>query len=104
MTYLRSLFLNFLIVFFVNRIVPGIEISYYEEVPNIGADILFSIILGFLNASVFPLLFILEVPTTPFKLAVITFAITVVCFSAISIFPFGVQVIRPAGFIIGGLI
>jgi uncharacterized membrane protein YvlD (DUF360 family) len=104
MTYLRSLFLNFLIVFFVDRVVPGVVINSFEQVPNIGADILFSVILGFLNASVYPFLFVLELSATPIKMAVMTFVITFVGFTVISVIPFGVQVISPAGFIVGGLI
>jgi uncharacterized membrane protein YvlD (DUF360 family) len=98
MTYVRSLFLNFLIVFFIDRMAPGVEIDTFEQVPNIGADILFSIVVGFLNASVFPLLFILEAKITPLKMALFNLIITAVCFLAISIFPFGVRVVSPAGY------
>ena len=104
MTYLRSLFINFLIVFFVDRVAPGMEIDSFEQVPNIGADLLFSLIVGFLNASVFPLLFILEMNITLLRMGLMTFVITFVCFLAISIFPFGVRVVSPAGFFVGGSI
>jgi hypothetical protein len=51
MNYLRSFFLNVLIVFFVIRVMPGIKIDFFENVPNIGMDILVSLIVGFLNSS-----------------------------------------------------
>jgi len=102
MNYLRSLFLNFLVVFFVDRVAPGVEISYYEQVPNIGADILFSLIVGFLNASIFFFLALLEIKITRFKLALFSFVISFAAFIAIAIFPFGVQVVNAWGVIIGG--
>lgn len=102
MNYLRSLFLNFLVVFFVDRVAPGVEISYYEQVPNIGADILFSLIVGFLNASIFFFLALMEIKITRFKLALFSFVISFAAFLAIAIFPFGVQVVNAWGVIIGG--
>lgn len=102
MTYLRSLFLNFLIVFFVDRAAPGIEITEFEQVPNIWADLLFSIVVGFLNGSIFPLLYLLEIKVTVLRLALSSFIVTFASFGAISIFPFGVRVVSPWGFIVGG--
>jgi uncharacterized membrane protein YvlD (DUF360 family) len=102
MNYFRSLLLNFLIVFFVDRVAPGVEISYYEQVPNIGADILFSAFVGFFNASVFPFLAILELNPTNLKLALITGVISFLAFILIAIFPFGVSVVNPLGVIVGG--
>lgn len=102
MNYLRSFFLNFLIVFFVDRVAPGVEILSYEQVPNIGADILFSLIVGFLNASIFFFLVILELNITNFKLAIFGFVISFGAFFTIAIVPFGVQVVNPWGSILGG--
>lgn len=102
MTYLRSLFLNFLAVFFVDRVIPGMEIAYFEQVPDIGADIFFSIMVGFFNASIFPFLALMEVQVTNLKLAIISGVISFGAFTIISIIPFGVQVVSPLGFFIGG--
>ncbi len=104
MNYLRSLFLNFLVVFFVDRMGPGMRIDYYEQVPNIGADILFSAIVGFLNASVFPFLFILELNPTKLKIGIITFIISYTAFVVIAIIPFGVRVESFIGIVVGGFI
>jgi uncharacterized membrane protein YvlD (DUF360 family) len=77
MNYIRSLFLNFLVVFFVDRVAPGVEISYFEQVPNVGADILFSVIVGFLNASVFPFFVILELELTILQLFIPIFKMAI---------------------------
>ncbi|EKE08530.1 MAG: hypothetical protein ACD_17C00118G0006 [uncultured bacterium] len=103
MSYIRSFFLNFLIVFFVDRVAPGVMVMTYEDVPNIGADILFSLIVGFLNASVFFFLAILELKITHFKLAMTTFVVSFGAFLVIAMIPFGVRVVSPWGVVIGGL-
>lgn len=104
MTYLRSLFLNFLVVFFVDRVVPGLQINSFEGVPDIGADILFSVIVGFLNASIFPFLALMEAEATHFKLAIISGIISFGAFGIIAIVPFGIQVQSFLGFFLGGSI
>ena len=104
MTYLRSFFLNFLFVFFIDRISPGIEITYFEEVPDVGADLLFSILVGFFNASVFPFLSIMELKITKLKLALMTCVISFSAFAIIALVHFGVRVVNPAGFFFGGTV
>ncbi|OGN64696.1 MAG: hypothetical protein A3E80_00380 [Chlamydiae bacterium RIFCSPHIGHO2_12_FULL_49_9] len=104
MNYVRSLFLNFLVVFFVDRAAPGLEITYFEQVPNIGADILFSLIVGFLNASVFPFLTILELKVSKQKLALYTLIISFGAFGIIALIPFGVRVVSFLGFLVGGTV
>lgn len=103
MTFLRSLFLNFLAVFFVNRMIPGIEVNEFQQVPNFGADVLFSFVVGLLNALVFPFLFTLELTPTRMKIAVITFVISFAAFLFIAIVPYGVRA-NAGGVIFGGLI
>ena len=102
MTYLRSFLINFLFVFFIDRVSPGIEIIYFEQVPDIGADLLFSILVGFLNASVYPFFSLLELPVSKMKIAIITFAITFTLFGIIAVVPFGVRIVNPAGLFVGG--
>jgi uncharacterized membrane protein YvlD (DUF360 family) len=91
MNYIRSLFLNFLVVFFIDRVMPGVQVVNYEQVPNVGADILFALAVGFLNASVYPFLAILEISVTKLKLALFNFIISFVAFIAIALVPFGVH-------------
>lgn len=102
MNYVRSFFLNFLIVFFVDRVAPGVEIGSYQQVPNIGADILFALIVGFLNSSIFFFLAILELKISNLKLGVVTFVVSFLAFIVIAFVPFGVRVVNAWGVIIGG--
>ncbi len=102
MNYARSFFLNFLIVFFIDRVAPGVEIANFENVPNIGADILFSLIIGFLNSSIFFFLALLELSITNLRMAIMSFIVSFGAFLVIAIIPFGVRVVNPWGVIIGG--
>jgi hypothetical protein len=102
MNYARSFFLNFLIVFFIDRVAPGVEIANFENVPNIGADILFSLIIGFLNSSIFFFLALLELSITNLRMAIMSFIVSFGAFLVIAIVPFGVRVVSPWGVIIGG--
>jgi uncharacterized membrane protein YvlD (DUF360 family) len=104
MPYLRSLLLNFLVVFFVDRIIPGIEVSFFENVPNIGADIVFSAVVGFLNSLIFPLLLLLELNPTTTKIGVISFVISYAAFISIAFFNWGIASTSILGIIVGGFL
>ena len=102
MTFFRSFSLNFLAIFFVDRVVPGIEITYFEQVPDVGADFLFSIALGFCNAAVFPILSCTEFQISKGKLALITAIVTFGGFGIIAASSFGIQILNAGGFFFGG--
>lgn len=104
MTYLRSFVINLIIIFLINRIVPGVEVGTYQQVPNIGADLLFSAIVALLNASVFPVLASAELDPGPRTLAVVTFLISFAAYITIAIFPFGVQAVTPFGVILASTV
>ncbi|MBF8262746.1 MAG: hypothetical protein HW387_411 [Parachlamydiales bacterium] len=104
MTYLRSLLISFLIVFFVNRISPGIYITHYQQIPTVMSDIVFCSFVGFLNASVVPCYSILDVRLTTIKIAIANALISYGAFIVIAIVPFGVEVINIAGILVGGSI
>jgi putative membrane protein len=93
MTYLRSLFLNFLAVFFINNVMGGIEITFFENVPNIGFDLLFSIVLGLINSLIFPMFFLFEIKVTIIRLAIISFFISFLAYTILAIFPLGIKII-----------
>ena len=104
MTYIRSLFLNFLVVFFVNDIIPGIHIQYFEHVPNIGADLLFAAIVGILNSLIFPFLRIADLKPTLMKIVIIAFVISFTSYIIIAFVPFGVQATSFGGVVFAGIL
>ena len=54
--YLKSLFFNFLAVFFANHIFSGIQVINQTKLPHIGGDLIFAGVLGLLNSLIFPIL------------------------------------------------
>ncbi|HSX10910.1 MAG TPA: phage holin family protein [Chlamydiales bacterium] len=104
MNYLRSLFLNFLVVFFIDRVAPGVQVNNFENVPNIGDDLLFALVVGFLNASIFFFFAILDLSITNLRLAIAGFIVSFGAFIIIAIVPFGVHVLNAGGVIIGGVV
>jgi uncharacterized membrane protein YvlD (DUF360 family) len=105
MTYFRSLFLNFLIVFFVNRTIPGIEVEPYEgSSPDVVADVLFSTIIALLNASIFPALFILGFNPTLLKISIIAMIISFGGFYTVMFVNIGVSASTFGGVFLAGVI
>jgi uncharacterized membrane protein YvlD (DUF360 family) len=104
MTYFKSLFFNFLIVFFVNHILPGIEIDYYTKLPEIKGDIIFAFSLGFLNSLIYPILKIFHPRPTQFKIGLISFILSYGAYSIVNILPLGIHLETAGAFIWAGLI
>lgn len=56
MKYLKNFFHHFLLVFFADQLLPGIEVLDQTKWPHLGADVLFSSVLGLLNSLIYPFL------------------------------------------------
>ncbi len=102
MTYFKSLFLNFLTVFFVNHMLAGIEIDYYSKIPEIKGDLIFAFGLGFLNSLVYPLLRLFSPKPTHLKIGILSGLISFGAYSIVNLLPLGIRVTTPGAFIWGG--
>ena len=104
MTYFKSLFFNFLIVFFVNHILPGIEIDYYTKLPEIKGDLIFAASLGFLNSLIFPILRAFHTKPTHFKIGLISFIISFGAYSIVNILPLGIHISTAGAYVWAGVV
>lgn len=104
MSYFKSLLFNFLAVFFVNHVVPGIEIGYYSKLPEVKGDFIFSVAVGFLLSMVFPVLRILPIKTSHFKIGLITFFISFGAYSIVNVLPLDIKIVEKGAFVWCGLI
>ena len=104
MTYFKSLFFNFLAIFFVNHVIPDIEIAYYSKLPHIKGDLIFSFCLGFICSLVFPILKFFNLKPSHFKIGFISFLVSFGGYSLVNILPFGIKVKSPGAFILAGVI
>lgn len=98
MTYFKSLFFNFLTVFFANHIIPGLHIDYYTKLPHIEGDIIFAFSVGFLNSLVYPIMRLLG-SKSHFRIGLVTFFISVGAYSIVNLLPIGVHVVKASGFV-----
>ncbi len=90
MNYYFSLFVNFLAVFFLTRYAPGLAAAY-SETSTLGSDLLFALVLGFFNASIFPFLILIEILPTRLKLAILTAIVSFGGFTLVAIIPYGFE-------------
>lgn len=104
MTYVKSLFFNFLIVFFVNHVLPGIEPGD-RKLPHIGPDLIYAFALGLLNSLIYPILRMIQ----PYriglsKIALIALVINFVSYAIVKLAPLGIEINTLEGFLIAALI
>ncbi len=105
MSYLKSFFLNFLIVFFANHTLPGINVVSQAKLPHLGSDILFALCLGFLNSLVYPLLKFTGRATRCFPhMALMTLVLNLVAYAILKILPIGIQLLSLEGYFLGVLV
>ncbi len=104
MTYFKSLFFNFLIVFFVNHILPGINIDYYTKLPEIKGDLIFAASLGFLNSLIYPILRVFHPKPTHFKIGLISFIISFGAYSIVNILPLGIHIATAGAYVWAGVV
>ena len=104
MGYIKSLFFNFLVVFFANYLLPGIEIVKHSKLPHIGGDLIFALSVGFLCSMICPLLKVIE--KISFGRIVITSAvISFVAYAVIKFAPpFGIEVESVEGYLFASLV
>lgn len=103
MVYLKSLLFNFLIVFFVNHLIPGIEATS-RKLPHIGGDLIFAIALGILNSLIYPTLKLFKQEPTGLRIALICLILNFAAYAVVKITPAGVEVSSVEGYVLAGAI
>jgi len=104
MTFLRSLFFNFLVVFFVNRTIPGIEVVNYEGIPDVINDAIFATLVALLNSLIYPAFYILGFTATILRMAIAAFIISFGSFFVLMHIQIGVAASSFSGVFFAGLI
>jgi len=99
MTYFKSLIINFLTVFFVNHVIPNVEIDYYSKLPDIGGDLIFAFSVGFLNSLIYPVIVLLHIKSSHFKVGLSSFLISFGAYSIVNLLPVGIKITAPGAFI-----
>ena len=103
MNYLKSLFFNFLTVFFANHILPGIEIVSPTKLPHLGGDLPFAVALGLLNSLIVPILRLVDRRVSFLRIAMIALILNFTAYALLKILPIGIYVSSMEGYLIAAL-
>lgn len=104
MVFLKTLFYNFLIVFFANHILPGIEVVNQTKLPHIGGDLIFAAALGLLDSLIYPALKLLKQEPTYFRIGLIAVILNFIAYAILRFLPIGVKVMSLEGYLIASLV
>lgn len=97
MRYFKSFFYNFLIVFFANHILPGVEVIDPTKLPHLGADLSFAFVLGLLNCLIYPVLKALR-RADGLRICLSAAFLSLTAYAVLKILPLGIQVFSMKGY------
>lgn len=100
MYFLKILFFNFLIVFFANHILPGIEVTSQTKLPHIGGDLIFAAVLGALNSSIFPILKLVRQEAKAIRIAMVALILNFAVYAIVKLLPIGISVMTVEGYLL----
>jgi len=98
MTYLKSLLINFLTVFFANYLLPGIEMTRHTKLPHVEGALIFAAAVGLVNSLIVPFLSFLKIPPSHFKIGLTSFVISFGAYALVNLLPLGIKVESAKGF------
>lgn len=105
MNYLKSLFFNFLIVFFADHLLPGIDVMVQTKLPHIGGDLLFAIALGVLNSLIYPALKVLNKKSSMLiQIALISIILNFAAYAFLKLLPLGIHISSMEGYFIPAVV
>lgn len=103
MNYIKSLFYNFLAVFFCNHVLPGIDVVNVTRLPHLGGDIPFAAGLGLLNSLIYPLLKLTGRTRCTAQIGLAALVLNFLSYALLKMLPIGIH-ITLEGYFLGALI
>ena len=103
MYYLKTLFLNFFIVFFANYVLPGIEVMNHTKLPHIGGDVILAFVLGLINSLIYPILRMIHQVSVS-KILGLAIVINFVAYAIIKFVPTGIQLVSIQGYLLASIV
>lgn len=102
--YLKSLFFNFLTVFFANHILSGIEVTDPTKLPHIGGDLIYAIILGLLNSLIFPVLKLIDRHLSATRIGLVSIILNFAAYAVVKFLPVGIEVVSVEGYLVASIV
>jgi hypothetical protein len=100
MKILKSFIINFLIVFFSNHILPGVQVTDMTKLPHIGGDLILAAALGLLNALIYPVLKLVRTEVSAMKIALVALILNFAAYGIVKLLPIGINVSTVEGYIL----
>ncbi|MES2273312.1 MAG: phage holin family protein [Chlamydiota bacterium] len=104
MHYLKSLFFNFLTVFFANHILPGIDVVNQTKLPHLGGDLIFAFALGILNTLIYPVLRLVDHSASALKIGLIALILNFASYAILKLLPIGIQITTIEGYLLASVV
>ncbi len=100
MNYTKSLFYNFLTIYFANHLLPEIVLLYQTRLPHFGSDLPFAAALGILNSLIYPVCKLISQRVSLLRIAVIALALNFAAYAVIKLIPIGIQTTTIKGYLL----
>lgn len=104
MNYIKSLFFNFLTVFFANHILPGIEVVNQTKLPHLGGDLPFAAALGFINSLIYPILKLVDRQTSAPRIGMLALVVNFAAYAFLKLMPVGIHISTVEGYILAAFV
>lgn len=95
MKIVKTFFFTFLLVFFANYLLPGIDVTEQTKIPHLGGDIPFAAGLGLLNAVLYPIF-----KRSLVRLGLATLILNFVAYGVVKFLPLGIDLLSFNGYLI----
>lgn len=92
MKYIKALFFSFLVIFFANYILPGIEVTNKTKLPHLGTDFPFAFALAFFNAFIYPAVQLFGRKSPVFQIITIATILNFAAYGSLSLMNLGIHV------------
>jgi hypothetical protein len=99
MNYLKGLITLFLVVFFADHILPGIEVTNHTKLPHVGDDLIFAGSIAFLNSLIYPFFRLTKRESSGLKIAAVAVILNFASYAIVKLLPIGVSVLTIEGYI-----
>ncbi len=100
MKYIKAVFFSFLIIFFANLVLPGVEIINRTKLPHLGSDFPFALLLGFLNASIYPVVKLFGKKSPIFQIVTSAIILNFAFYGTLSLLSIGIHLETIHGFLL----
>lgn len=103
MNYRKSLFYNFLTVYFVDHLLPGIELMKETRFPHLGTDLPFAIGVGLLNSLIYPVLKLIG-RSSALHIAIACLVLNFGIYALLKVLPLGIHVLTIKGYLLASFV